>query len=910
MKLIIHLGYPRTATTLLQKRLFPYHSDINYLGPKSFEKKLNLPLNQNGIDNILNLSDAKKIIDLEKFSRKKINIISSEAYLNYTKINNYKSLIILERYLRSYFKDMQTKVFYTVRNQYDSIFSIYHYVYSEYQEYLGCNDFAEFIKKVQELKEKKKNQKEKNLINFLQTYDFNYTYGLVKSKFPKSKIKILNYSELEKDYKNYFKKLSSFIEIDYDETIALIGKQKESALSQNNGSIYYKKRILNQIIESKIYQNIHQFVPKKLVSLGKDYFFSKVDIKLKTNKDFKTVIENYYYNSNNAFFKKTGIKIHNNKKINKKENLYLVTSANQLSYPKNFKNILLLGEWCNFNLNKDFIKNYNFEILPYHWEKEERKLKDYKYIMSVYKTLSKELSESLNKTHKKNFSTKYWETIISPWLMVFIVSIFDRYLLIKQTQKYNIIGTSSIKVSEQEMIAKSSREFLNFTQHDLWNNYIFSFLISKINSKIKIKKVLDSNKIKTTKINFNLKRNIIKFISYITTLIKNEEKIFIIGSYLKLYQEILLQIKLNHILKFNLEIPYNGNFIISSKLRKKLLKKKGNDEFSLILRELLVKQMPIFYLEGYEAFSKFVKQLKWPKKPKLIFSSNSQINDETFKFWLAEKRENKTPFVGGQHGGGFFISRYATSFDRDVFTSDKFISWGNKKFKNSKIVPLFNIKTASNKFKRFLFCDEINLVQDFPPKYTTALSSTVFPLSYCKQNAQFQYNFIKNLSKENKEKVKVRLGAPNEDLENFESNIWKKIDPKINLESRFTSIKDSIQASKIVICTTLASTTFLECLASNIPCFLLNEYDKNCISKDCRADFENLRKINVLQDNPYHFSKFINKHYENINYWWNSKKTKNVIDSFKDKYSFTDREPLSKLSKVLMQNFKTKSKFI
>ena len=38
MKVIYHLGYPRTGTTFLQKNLFPSHSEINYIGPKDYNE--------------------------------------------------------------------------------------------------------------------------------------------------------------------------------------------------------------------------------------------------------------------------------------------------------------------------------------------------------------------------------------------------------------------------------------------------------------------------------------------------------------------------------------------------------------------------------------------------------------------------------------------------------------------------------------------------------------------------------------------------------------------------------------------------------------------------------------------------------------------------------------------------------
>ena len=94
--------------------------------------------------------------------------------------------------------------------------------------------------------------------------------------------------------------------------------------------------------------------------------------------------------------------------------------------------------------------------------------------------------------------------------------------------------------------------------------------------------------------------------------------------------------------------------------------------------------------------------------------------------------------------------------------------------------------------------------------------------------------------------------------------------------------KKSIQNSNIVICTTIVSTVFLECISSNIPTFIFLDFDKNCISKECLDDVENLKRIGILQNDPYEFSRFINKHSKNINSWWNSQDVQSQIGNFRD----------------------------
>ena len=46
MKLVFHLGYPRTGSTYLQTNIFPKHKEINFLGPKNYFNWEDVKINQ------------------------------------------------------------------------------------------------------------------------------------------------------------------------------------------------------------------------------------------------------------------------------------------------------------------------------------------------------------------------------------------------------------------------------------------------------------------------------------------------------------------------------------------------------------------------------------------------------------------------------------------------------------------------------------------------------------------------------------------------------------------------------------------------------------------------------------------------------------------------------------------------
>jgi len=50
MKLVFHLGYPRTGSTFLQTSIFPKHKEINFLGPKNYFNWEDVKINQSTLN--------------------------------------------------------------------------------------------------------------------------------------------------------------------------------------------------------------------------------------------------------------------------------------------------------------------------------------------------------------------------------------------------------------------------------------------------------------------------------------------------------------------------------------------------------------------------------------------------------------------------------------------------------------------------------------------------------------------------------------------------------------------------------------------------------------------------------------------------------------------------------------------
>ena len=64
-------------------------------------------------------------------------------------------------------------------------------------------------------------------------------------------------------------------------------------------------------------------------------------------------------------------------------------------------------------------------------------------------------------------------------------------------------------------------------------------------------------------------------------------------------------------------------------------KTSNRDEFSKLVYEMAIKHIPTSYLENYKDLVDLIP-VRWPKNPKIIFTSVSWFLDEVFKSWSAE----------------------------------------------------------------------------------------------------------------------------------------------------------------------------------------------------------------------------------------------------------------------------------
>ena len=226
-----------------------------------------------------------------------------------------------------------------------------------------------------------------------------------------------------------------------------------------------------------------------------------------------------------------------------KKNYLLVNGSIDLSnYNKH--NIYAIGEHCLINNGiYDYKNSQNIKVLKFHWKDRKKLELDYLYLENLFEKILKCLSDSLNQYHGTKNNLEYWRIILSPWIMDYIGTIFDRWENI--TYAFNNIKIDAFFALEQKQIyIKDYLDFKENTYDETWNSSLYQEIIKIKKIHVNIEKINTINlkskvlhpEFKKNNSSLNFKKNFMYWLSRFfynkDTLIKSVEFNFL--SFLKM----------------------------------------------------------------------------------------------------------------------------------------------------------------------------------------------------------------------------------------------------------------------------------------------------------------------------------------------------------------------------------------
>jgi len=220
----IHIGFPKTGTTTLQKHLFAKHPGILYLGKPYGDTDLKAMINRLVMqESTVYHSDSlkeyiKKHLANEPGQEKKVFLISDETYVSAAKVRDKG---VVAHRLKELFAE--AKILVTIRNQMDAVKS----GYIGGGRILG-NVPKKYKNKIISFKEWLEISGKMYHGDFVRNVVYFDTIDYYARLFGKENICVLLFEDLVKNPHEFTRKLSLFLDIDFETSWDLIQNAHEN----------------------------------------------------------------------------------------------------------------------------------------------------------------------------------------------------------------------------------------------------------------------------------------------------------------------------------------------------------------------------------------------------------------------------------------------------------------------------------------------------------------------------------------------------------------------------------------------------------------------------------------------------------------------------------------------------------
>ncbi|MEK9569875.1 MAG: LIC12162 family protein [Paracoccaceae bacterium] len=559
----------------------------------------------------------------------------------------------------------------------------------------------------------------------------------------------------------------------------------------------------------------------------------------------------------------------------------LITTASKATY-SGCDDVLYLGEWCKKFGEEANGADITHTTLPYHWDDEEKVLKDYKYLGDLYECLLCKLSDKLNEIHEAEFSLRYWRIILGPWLSSYIAAVWDRWeninavFLLDEPVKTVVPDVSSITRVVANDYLSSIRIMAG---SDDWNYLLYCniFRWKCHPSVILVEKELDSLEVVSSFNGAAQSRGIlykaVKLLDRASGRLwcKKDYKCVLYKSYLSPTSLMKLSLRLGQPIRvfseFEKEVVYSPTV---SNLRKDAIWFSIEGDFERFLCQQIQIDIPKAYLEDFKNILSILRGSRFPSSAKSILTANAHYHNELFKIWAAGMVEQGSKLIISAHGGAL-RGRFDT-FGHEEDISDFKTTWHepvhSKHVQLSPNKPIRkDIYSGSGKSITVIGLDTYRYANRFP---TGPMSSTFF-VDF-RQKVEF-IKLVKGIGLDN---ISVRPYV----------NPWgwasrerycEQFGPGVISET--SSIDDELLNSKIVVCT-YPQSTFSEAMHIGVPTLLLYVEGTWILHDHFLPLLQEMKRVGIFHSSAESAAIQIKKIHSDPLKWWNSTDTKMVRSMF------------------------------
>jgi putative transferase (TIGR04331 family) len=489
----------------------------------------------------------------------------------------------------------------------------------------------------------------------------------------------------------------------------------------------------------------------------------------------------------------------------------------------------------------------------------------------VFQQVLDQVALNLNEIHSVDFSTRYWNIFVGPWLQQFVDMVMFRMFDIESNTE---IPTTNLEYSPANSLKQ-------FHQHSKLTDFV-----ERLHHEVLFND--QSNK------NFSSTEKPAKINSLIALPRKKLGRSFVSATYLPRKTEAVLQLRLGRLPRRikSQNVPVSMGDSEFRRFLSNINETKSVRAQTIIA--LLPKYMPRIYVEHYTELIRTKKPWNSKRYPKVIFTANRHLYDDVFNYWTALAAESGSRIVLAQHGGQFGISEYPSFSERhELEISNQYLTWGWKSSDNC--YPGFALTVNNAKKIKPQKLGNLLVVTDelwkYPRSVFTDLSDNSGYLEHLANTISFLHPDIQTEVLLRIHHAESQSGVP-------QRQWWLTQLPNIAHDNGKLSFHQMLSKSRLVLIAH-NGTSIPESLALHAPTIITWSDSYMKVRKSAKAVFDALEATGVFHRTPESAASFINLIWNDVDGWWNSPATIEARKQFTDQYARTVPNPVRFLAKAL-----------
>ena len=553
--------------------------------------------------------------------------------------------------------------------------------------------------------------------------------------------------------------------------------------------------------------------------------------------------------------------------------------------------VLFLGEWCRLFSRRHRWEELDAEVAPYHWSDREKVETDRAYLWKLHERLLESLTHKLNEIHGVDHGLRYWRILIGPWLGYFTQALFDRWEQIAvSTLQFEISETVVLDGLPDARCGIDMADYLGLGNSWQWNHYLSAEILQGFTGVDC--RIVDGGATDSTSFSeeedppMSLAHRAAVLGSRLSRLFSRNSDVVVINSCLSsLRMELDLQRRLGQLPVLRTVQPVDPcPFDPTTRGWDLGFDPIATSGFERCLSSFVSQFIPISYLEGYHSLVAQAEDGSWPERPRAIFTSASHFFDDVFKARCAERVEQGSPLIVGQHGGHIGVG-WSFNHKHQTEISDAILSWGWEDPAELKVRSVGMMKELVLERDCQFPATRAVIVMGNEVTQVGALSSAALSSQFLDYMGD-QMRFMESLDQTVRNALLVRLSRYDGDW-CFGKRLEDQF-PDVEVDDGERPISDLLSEARLCIATN-NGTTFLESIFLDMPTVMFWDTQLWGLTELAQPAFARLSAVGVFFENPIEAAEHVSAVWDDVGSWWASPDVREAVEAFS--FEFCRRIP-------------------